>query len=873
MTLVLAALSLCAGGFSQTLRWQLPAPAPKALDVAYHSNSEEIVRLMPNGIEVLSANTGDLLRSLSLPGELTDRRLSMYGTHVLGLTSTQVQIYETASGTMVASGPRPSGEQFEISPDGAMISFRTTGSVNVREVSDLTVNFRTISWPTNFLTDYNHYWYSPTHFGGAVEFFTPGTSAWRNGIRRVDVQAASTETVLLGPQDARFVAQCGFTITTEGVRNGLSANMGNLSVGTLNKMGRVRTRDGVATASIVDGRTLFTHNSARIHFPGQIRNFSISGDYARVYVEGEHFHGVYPFAPSGPNYAWPLWQELLPFNFTFLQLSRNGAVVGASGDHNIGIFNASDGSLVTGTSYQTGLIAGYTVGGFALSPDGQKLTVASQRVRGNEPRANISFFRFESYSIGSSVTYVDNEITSTINYFARNPVFFSDTGFMACSSRGAPGPFQRTSIVTGTTSTPTGNRFHGHDSTYYRLNVPGSASSDGQHAIVVGTAAHLFLVTTNPGSLVATIVGAYSDFFPNENKVLFSDSSGLKTRTFPQGDPITILNLDNIRAVRVVGHGDRIAVATSTSVRLYSYPSMDLITSFDPAGGISSAAFSSDGAFVYLTRTNGQVASYAIDLETPVNNGLYFRADPSAPVPGLVVAWRVSGGVVSLPGVVIDAASPEWETAAIGPVTLSGSSGIYWQNVDSNSALFSLVSRWAIDQDGTPTWALPVYSSGSPDWRLRAVSDVDGSGNADWHWQNTTTGLVVSWLLNVDAEVQTVRVVGFASAGMELLSVANIDGVPGAEYIFWNPTTREVIAWRTNLAGEILETVSMGSVPAGTRAAGLISLNGATQNLAVQRISDGEVWTLPISPDLTLGTAVPLAETGDNWRLVGTGRP
>lgn len=112
---------------------------------------------------------------------------------------------------------------------------------------------------------------------------------------------------------------------------------------------------------------------------------------------------------------------------------------------------------------------------------------------------------------------------------------------------------------------------------------------------------------------------------------------------------------------------------------------------------------------------------------------------------GHLAAWlmnrtTLSEGRLLNPGQVSDL---DWKIVGTADVNNDGMEDIVWQNRSSR-----VVTSWLMN--GTNFVGAGPFSltRSSGDWDMRVVADINGDGSADMLWQDFTRGLVAAWLLN-----------------------------------------------------------------------------------------------------------------------------
>ncbi len=194
----------------------------------------------------------------------------------------------------------------------------------------------------------------------------------------------------------------------------------------------------------------------------------------------------------------------------------------------------------------------------------------------------------------------------------------------------------------------------------------------------------------------------------------------------------------------------------------------------------------------------------ADDFDADRENDLVFWNSAT----GQVEFWLMNGTSRVGPAVPISGAptlAPNWKLSATADFNHDTRPDLVWRNVTSQKIVI-----WTMNGTGkvgniTPTPDQAVAAN----WEIVGATDLNGDGNTDFLWYNSTSGKIVYWWM--DASV--VRTVGnFTnpdSAGnnnWKVLAAGNYGtgpgGVPGSNDIVWrNATSGKVVVWRMDLAG------------------------------------------------------------------------
>lgn len=113
---------------------------------------------------------------------------------------------------------------------------------------------------------------------------------------------------------------------------------------------------------------------------------------------------------------------------------------------------------------------------------------------------------------------------------------------------------------------------------------------------------------------------------------------------------------------------------------------------------------------------------------------------------GQIAVWLMTGtqlrdGRLFTPNTVAD---PNWRIVGAGDMNGDGNPDLVWQHQTNG-----LISAWLMDGSTLRSGTLLSPSQVSDtNWKIRAVTDVNGDGMPDLIWQNQSTGLLSAWLMN-----------------------------------------------------------------------------------------------------------------------------
>ena len=117
---------------------------------------------------------------------------------------------------------------------------------------------------------------------------------------------------------------------------------------------------------------------------------------------------------------------------------------------------------------------------------------------------------------------------------------------------------------------------------------------------------------------------------------------------------------------------------------------------------------------------------------------------------GLLATWLMNGtmlmdGRLLTPGHIADA---NWRMVGSGDFNGDGMTDIVWQNT------FGYLCVWLMNGSTLleGVWLNPNQVADT-NWKIRAVSDVNGDGQADLIWQHVTTGAIAAWMMSGTTQI------------------------------------------------------------------------------------------------------------------------
>jgi hypothetical protein len=206
------------------------------------------------------------------------------------------------------------------------------------------------------------------------------------------------------------------------------------------------------------------------------------------------------------------------------------------------------------------------------------------------------------------------------------------------------------------------------------------------------------------------------------------------------------------------------------------------------------------------------------------------------------------------------------ENSSVAASAASVTSNVLWQNQSTG-----LVGSWLIQNSANTGWA----SLGTADpftWKVVGVGDFNGDGTPDVLWQNQSTGLVGIWHIQNNTNAGWLSVGTADPLTWKVVGVGDFNGDGTADVLWQNQSTGLVGTW---LMHNFVNTgwFSLGTADLFTwKVAGVGDFNGdGTADVLWQNQSTGLVgfWSIQNNTNagwLSLGSADPLT-----WQVAGVG--
>jgi alpha-tubulin suppressor-like RCC1 family protein len=160
---------------------------------------------------------------------------------------------------------------------------------------------------------------------------------------------------------------------------------------------------------------------------------------------------------------------------------------------------------------------------------------------------------------------------------------------------------------------------------------------------------------------------------------------------------------------------------------------------------------------------------------------------------GDVIAWFMNGATYVSSYIIAKGVPTAWKIVGVADLNNDLSADLIWQNNTTGDVLVWYMSGATYTGQGAR------IAHGVPtDWKIVGTADLNGDGNPDLIWENTTTGAVNYMLLNGHTPVGAGSIVHSMPLEWRIASVEAINGDGYAELIWQNSITGDVKVWYMN---------------------------------------------------------------------------
>src|SRR5215210_6704725 len=134
---------------------------------------------------------------------------------------------------------------------------------------------------------------------------------------------------------------------------------------------------------------------------------------------------------------------------------------------------------------------------------------------------------------------------------------------------------------------------------------------------------------------------------------------------------------------------------------------------------------------------------------------------------------------------------PEWQIRAVGDLNHDGHPDLIWQQ-----SLTGQVAFWLMDATTAVTYVRPSVAPPSADWEIVGTGESNGDGELDLFWQQRSTGALAVWRMTGSVVVDGLLLsAGPGDAQWRVVAVSDLDGDGFSDVVFQHAAAGEFVAW------------------------------------------------------------------------------
>jgi hypothetical protein len=203
---------------------------------------------------------------------------------------------------------------------------------------------------------------------------------------------------------------------------------------------------------------------------------------------------------------------------------------------------------------------------------------------------------------------------------------------------------------------------------------------------------------------------------------------------------------------------------------------------------------------------------------------------------GDVAGWLMNGLTLSQGAVIYPGLSSAWRIDAIGDLNGDGDADFVFRNTQTGD-----VSGWLMN-GLTPVQGAIIYSGLPATWQIQGIGDLDADGKADLVFRNVQTGDVSGWLMNGLAVAQAGIIYSGLPVAWQIASTADLNGDGKIDLVFRNTQSGDVSGWLMDGVSLAGAAIIYSNLPAAWQIARAGDLNGdRNADLVFRNTQTGDV--------------------------------
>src|ERR1700737_704629 len=144
---------------------------------------------------------------------------------------------------------------------------------------------------------------------------------------------------------------------------------------------------------------------------------------------------------------------------------------------------------------------------------------------------------------------------------------------------------------------------------------------------------------------------------------------------------------------------------------------------------------------------------------------------------------------------------PPWRIAAVGDIDTNGTPDIVWHNSSTNETQIWFMNAERVVRRGTVLGENGAPAFVGPPWNIVGAGDMNGGGSSDIGGHNSSTNETQIWFMNAERVVRRGTVLGengapaFVGPPWNIVATSDMNGDGQAEIMWHNSSTNETQIW------------------------------------------------------------------------------
>jgi hypothetical protein len=257
----------------------------------------------------------------------------------------------------------------------------------------------------------------------------------------------------------------------------------------------------------------------------------------------------------------------------------------------------------------------------------------------------------------------------------------------------------------------------------------------------------------------------------------------------------------------------------------------------------------------------------ADDLNADGRSDLLYRNAAT----GQVYALMMNGLSIASRAQVYVEPDTAWKIVARADVNGDGVSDLVWRNTATGQVYVQVFGS-----DGRPSTGAVVWTEPDPAWEIVATPDIDGDGNADLLWWNSSTGAVYAMLLDGASIKASGAVYAEPDTRWRIVAAGDFAGSGARDQVLWrNSATGQVYLMTLGYSGGAFTqsgTMIYQQPDTAWKIVGAADFDGdGKDDILWRNDSTGQVFMMLMNGGAIVSQGVVYTEPNPAWQIIANG--